>query len=144
VVHLHSQRAGRLRWDDRLVAFVPDGAVQDQQVVGAAAGAVTLDEGLQSGAIAGAEAAGRAGFPTEPLNVTGAAPLTEPGDVRQLWLVPGRDGSPAEWDEHFVDLQRDQTVADVWRATAAGMRSVEHVKRYTSIGTATTRARPPA
>ena len=136
VVHLHSQRNGRLRWDDRLVAFVPDGTVKDQQVAGAAAGAVTLDESLRSGAVAGAEAASRAGYPTEPLTVHGDAPLREPGEVRPLWLVPGREGNPAQWDEHFIDLQRDQTVADVWRATAAGMRSVEHVKRYTSIGTA--------
>jgi sarcosine oxidase subunit alpha len=35
-----------------------------------------------------------------------------------------------------VDLQRDATVADVLRATGAGLRSVEHVKRYTTIGTA--------
>src|SRR5690606_28327143 len=32
--------------------------------------------------------------------------------------------------------QRDQTVADVLRSIGAGMRSVEHVKRYTSISTA--------
>jgi sarcosine oxidase subunit alpha len=136
VVHLHSQRGGRLRWDDRLVAFVPDGAVDDQQVVGAAAGTATLDGCLREGAIAGAEAAGRAGYATRPLGVEGAAPLAEAGETRELWLVPGRTGGPGDWDEHFVDLQRDQTVADVWRATSAGMRSVEHVKRYTSIGTA--------
>jgi sarcosine oxidase subunit alpha len=35
-----------------------------------------------------------------------------------------------------VDLQRDATVADVLRATGTGMRSAEHVKRYTTIGTA--------
>ena len=136
VVHLHSQRGGKLRWDDRLAAFVPDGAVKDQQVVGAAAGSSVLDAGLREGAIAGAEAATRAGFPTRLLTVGGSSSFTDAGEVRQLWLVPGRDGDPAGWDEHFVDLQRDQTVADVWRATGAGMRSVEHVKRYTSIGTA--------
>ena len=32
--------------------------------------------------------------------------------------------------------QRDVTVADVVRATGAGLRSVEHVKRYTTAGTA--------
>ena len=136
VVHLHSQRNGALRWDDRLAAFVPQGTVPDQQVVGAAAGTVTLDESLREGAIAGAEAATRADFPVRPLNVGGSAPLSEAGEVRQLWLVPALAGDPGEWDDHFVDLQRDQTVADVWRATGAGMRSVEHVKRYTSIGTA--------
>ena len=35
----------------------------------------------------------------------------------------------------FVDLERDATVADVRRALGAGLRAVEHVKRYTSIGT---------
>ena len=57
-------------------------------------------------------------------------------DVRALWLVPAPDGEPIGWDTHFVDLQRDVTVADVWRSTGAGMRGVEHVKRYTSLGTA--------
>jgi sarcosine oxidase subunit alpha len=35
----------------------------------------------------------------------------------------------------FVDLERDATVADIRRAVGAGLRSVEHVKRYTSVGT---------
>ena len=35
-----------------------------------------------------------------------------------------------------MDLQRDATVSDILRATGAGLRSVEHVKRYTTIGTA--------
>lgn len=52
---------------------------------------------------------------------------------RPLWTIPSPDG---RWDDHFVDLQRDATVADVLRATGAGMRSAEHVKRYTTIGTA--------
>lgn len=135
VVHLHSQRGGNLRWDDRSAAFVPAGSVKDHQVVGAAAGMLTLDAVLRGGSLAGAEAANRAGFPTAPLDVAGSARRTDDGEVRQLWLVPGRDGDPAGWHEHFVDLQRDQTVADVWRATGAGLSSVEHVKRYTSIGT---------
>ncbi|HET9172940.1 MAG TPA: 2Fe-2S iron-sulfur cluster-binding protein [Actinospica sp.] len=49
---------------------------------------------------------------------------------RVLWAVP----DPA--NAGFVDLQRDATVADVLRATGAGLTSVEHVKRYTTIGTA--------
>ena len=49
--------------------------------------------------------------------------------------MPGESGDPARWHDHFVDLQRDSTVADVWRSIGAGMRSVEHVKRYTTIGT---------
>jgi len=135
VVHLHSQRQGRLRWDDALAAFVPDGSVRNQQVVGSAAGVFDLSGCLRQGSGAGATAASWAGFPVQPIPLRGRSSTTAYGEIRQLWLVPGVDGEPGEWTEHFVDLQRDQTVADVWRATGAGMRNVEHVKRYTSIGT---------
>ncbi|MFJ9543450.1 sarcosine oxidase subunit alpha family protein [Streptomyces sp. NPDC101225] len=134
VVHLHSQRQGKLRWDEDLVAFVPDGTVRDQQVVGAARGTYGLDGCLAEGARAGARAATDAGFPVAvppPVDTRSTA-----GPTRALWLVPAPTGEPATWDSHLVDLQRDVTVADVWRSTGAGMRSVEHVKRYTSLGTA--------
>jgi sarcosine oxidase subunit alpha len=52
------------------------------------------------------------------------------------WLVPSDDTS-----EHFVDLQRDQTVADVAAALDGGLRSVEHIKRVTYIGTAVDQGR---
>ncbi|MFI8219052.1 sarcosine oxidase subunit alpha family protein [Streptomyces sp. NPDC085932] len=130
VVHLHSQRQGRLRWDEDLAAFVPDGTVRDQWIVGAANGTYDLDGCLAEGARAGALAAAEAGFPV-PVPPPPAAPPT--AATRPLWLVPGTDGT---WDTHFVDLQRDVTVADVRRSTGTGMRGVEHVKRYTSLGTA--------
>ncbi len=133
VVHLHSQRQGRLRWDEELVAFVPDGTVRDQQVVGAARGTYDLDGCVAEGARAGALAATEAGFPVA-VPADGARPAA--GPTRALWLVPGSEGEPADWHTHFVDLQRDVNVADVWRSTGAGMRGVEHVKRYTSLGTA--------
>ncbi|MER6304631.1 sarcosine oxidase subunit alpha family protein [Streptomyces sp. NPDC001657] len=133
VVHLHSQRQGRLRWDEELVAFVPDGYVRDQQVVGAARGTYDLDGCLAEGARAGAQAATDAGFPVAVPSPGGSRPV---GPTRAVWLVPAPDGEPGVWDTHFVDLQRDVTVADVWRSTGSGMRSVEHVKRYTSLGTA--------
>ncbi|NLU68382.1 sarcosine oxidase subunit alpha family protein [Streptomyces sp. HNM0574] len=144
VVHLHSQRQGRLRWDEPTAAFVPDGAVRDQHVAGAARGTFGLGGCLAEGAAAGAEAAAAAGFPTAGTSAEGAVPRAGtdrgPGPVRPLWLVPGggdtKGDRPGGWDTHFVDLQRDSTVADIHRATGAGMRGVEHVKRYTSIGTA--------
>jgi sarcosine oxidase subunit alpha len=70
------------------------------------------------------------------LSVTGAAagegiPPTEP-----YWFAPSDDHS-----EHFVDLQRDQTVADVAAALDGGLRSIEHIKRVTYIGTAVDQGR---
>jgi sarcosine oxidase, subunit alpha len=64
------------------------------------------------------------------LSVVGAAAGEVPNDA-PYWFVPGDDTS-----RHFVDLQRDQTVADIANAVDGGLRSVEHVKRATYIGTA--------
>src|SRR6476469_10010591 len=128
VVHLFSQSRGTLRWDDTLAAFVPGTAVQANRVAGAANGVYGLAEVLAEGLAAGVEAAALVGHPgTAPeLPVVEAWSATPP---RPVWRVP------PEPDRCFVDLQRDATVADVLLATGAGMRSPEHVKRYTTIGT---------
>jgi sarcosine oxidase, subunit alpha len=64
------------------------------------------------------------------LSVVGAAagdvPTSEP-----YWFVPADD-----YSHHYVDMQRDQTVADVLAAVEHDLRSVEHIKRATYIGTA--------
>jgi sarcosine oxidase subunit alpha len=133
LVHLHTQRQGTTSYDASLAAFVANGDVRNQQVVGSTAGRFLLNEAIASGAEAGAEAATRTGFTAEAGTVNARGGWG--GPVRALWLIPAVEGEPGSWDQHFVDLHRDQTVADVWRATGAGMRSVEHVKRYTSIGT---------
>jgi sarcosine oxidase subunit alpha len=69
------------------------------------------------------------------LSVVGAAAGEVPA-TEACWHVPAADLS-----EHFVDLQRDQTVADVGAALETGLRSVEHVKRHTYIGTAVDQGR---
>jgi sarcosine oxidase subunit alpha len=55
-----------------------------------------------------------------------------PSDALPSDPLPSDRRSPPR----FVDLQRDATYADVLQATGAGLTSVEHVKRYTTIGTA--------
>lgn len=57
-------------------------------------------------------------------------PFEPPAGIT-VWSLPGADPETS-----FVDLQRDVTVADLERTVGAGMRSVEHVKRYTTAGTA--------
>jgi sarcosine oxidase subunit alpha len=135
-VHLFGQAGGTVRWDPVVAGFVPDSAGgRLPKVIGAARGTYDLAGCLAQGFAAGADAATASGFrtvapPAPP--VAGDRPAARP---RPLWLVPGESGTPAQWRTHMVDLQRDSTVADVWRAIGAGMRSVEHVKRYTTIGT---------
>ena len=143
VVHLHSQAQGKVRWDQDLVGFVPSTVVRDQQVVGAARGSYALADCIAEGVSAGAIAAVNAGFSTGAAVAAAIATLARPArpaqpvaPTRALWLVGGTKGTTSDWNHHFVDFQRDQSVADVWRSTGAGLRSVEHIKRYTSISTA--------
>ena len=142
LVHLHSQRQGRIQYDEALTSFVAVPSVEDQHLAGSVLGTADLAGALSQGAEAGAAAATAAGYP-----VSAKAPQAEASapvaPARPLWLVPSPDSGlvsaatedPERWREHFVDLQRDQTVRDVLRALGAGMRAVEHVKRYTSIST---------
>lgn len=64
------------------------------------------------------------------LSTVGAAAGAVPPSA-SVWSVEEGDDA-----EKYVDLQRDQTVADVRGALDRGLRSVEHVKRATYIGTA--------
>ncbi|HVF07072.1 MAG TPA: FAD-dependent oxidoreductase, partial [Actinomycetota bacterium] len=64
------------------------------------------------------------------ITLAGAAAGEVPASVA-YWSAPADDLS-----EHFVDLQRDSTVADVLDAVGHELRSTEHVKRATYIGTA--------
>jgi len=64
------------------------------------------------------------------LEVVGAAAGEGLPASAPVWFIDG-DRSAS-----FVDLQRDQTVADIAAALDAGLTSVEHVKRATYIGTA--------
>ena len=65
------------------------------------------------------------------LEVVGAAAGEGAPTVTPYWYTPADDLS-----RHFVDLQRDSTVADVLDAVGMNLRSTEHVKRATYIGTA--------
>ncbi|MFD7407077.1 sarcosine oxidase subunit alpha family protein [Streptomyces sp. NPDC059866] len=131
VAHLFSQSGGKLRYDETLGSFVPDTCHQAVEVVGSASGVLDPAAVLAQGAAAGARAVEAEGYPPEAprLPAVPAQPrLTPPMHV---YVVPGTPDAP-----RFVDLQRDVTVDDLARATGAGLRSVEHTKRYTTAGTA--------
>jgi sarcosine oxidase subunit alpha len=119
-VHLHSQSRGKVVFDEALQAFVPGVSVQDEQSVGACRGAFGLAAALDGGAAAGG----------------GAHRHTVEHDPEQTggWLgaTPGSGSGKA-----FVDFQNDVTASDIRQAVQEGMRSIEHVKRYTTSGMAT-------
>ncbi|WP_208759152.1 2Fe-2S iron-sulfur cluster-binding protein [Microbispora triticiradicis] len=131
VAHLFSQAGGTLRYDEGLGAFVPGETRQAAEAAGFAAGVTMLRDCLADGAEAGRRALAALGFgaPGVTVPVVKEEPAAAPAE--HLWLVESGD-----YGTHFVDLQRDVTVAEVLRATGAGLTSVEHVKRYTTAGTA--------
>jgi sarcosine oxidase subunit alpha len=129
-VHLFSQARGVLRYDAALGGFVPGEHLAGVSVAGSANGVMDLAGCLREGRDSAGAALTGLGLPFDesaPLPDVSAVAVS-PGVV--LWRVPGRE------QDQFVDVQRDATVADVARAVGAGMRSVEHIKRYTTIGTA--------
>ncbi len=127
-VHLFSQSRGTLRWDEPLQTFVPGRSAQAQCSVGAAAGRFDLEGCIAEGAEAGAAFARELGFDApEPPPVP--APPPRP--------APARTVPPAGGGKAFVDFQNDVTASDVALARREGMHSVEHLKRWTTLGMAT-------
>lgn len=122
-VHLYSHGGGRLAFDDAIGAFVPDLSQpplrkQRVTVIGAAAGDMSspLPESAEPRPQP-AEGQPAPGPPSQPIYLS-------------------TETEPRELTDAFVDLQRDVSVAELVRASGTGMTSIEHVKRYTTAGTA--------
>ena len=123
-VHLFSQAGGALRWDEALAAFVPD--ADRQHVAGSVTGAGDLATCLAQGHAAGlAAAGGGAAVAPRTLDSATARPILP------MW------GLDLPGTRQWVDYQNDVTAKDVRLAASEGYRSVEHLKRYTTLGMAT-------
>ncbi len=118
-VHLYMQASGKLRYDESLAALVPAAEVGGMAVAGAATGAFTLDEALRQGHAAGGG--------------EGPAPNAPQGLYRVMPVWPKPDAPGRRW----IDFASDVTLKDVALAGREGYVSVEHLKRYTTLGMAT-------
>ncbi len=133
-VHLHAQSRGRPQFNADNGALVPGPAAQAERSAGAANGIFSLAGCLADGAAAGAQAAEAAGL-TASADIGVTLP-TEPETIppASTWDIPQDADSTSK---RFVDLQNDVTDADIALAVREGYRSVEHVKRYTTLGMGT-------
>jgi sarcosine oxidase subunit alpha len=131
-VHLFAQAPGSLRYDERLVAFVPDAADAAIEPVGAARGSFDLAACLTEGATAGARAAEACGFSGGSIALPETAVAAE-APSEAVWLIPGNDRGR----KSFVDLHNDVTAADIALAAREGFTAIEHVKRWTTLGMGT-------
>ncbi|MFP6748487.1 MAG: sarcosine oxidase subunit alpha family protein [Alphaproteobacteria bacterium] len=139
-LHLLSQSGAKLSWNGELGCFLPGAAGQAVRACGAAKGDFGLRECLMGGAEAGNGAANDAGHrrrgrgPRKP--VAGQEPAPMP--PRPIWFIPGQG---KRGGKAFVDFQADVTAADLRLAALEGYRSIEHVKRYTTVGMGTDQGR---
>lgn len=139
-VHLFSQSLGRLRFDEDLATFIPDRTEQPTHCAGALNGHFTFHVAVQEGWQSGMEAARAVGFTT-------AAGMELPADAFLFERTPAPTqgsqpiSSTGRGGKCFVDLQNDVTADDIALAVREGYRSVEHLKRYTTLGMGTDQGR---
>ncbi|SFE80765.1 sarcosine oxidase subunit alpha family protein [Roseivivax sediminis] len=133
VVHLWSHAGGKLTWNAEEAFFQPDPKrapnTHDASPVVFAAGAANGQLGLAE-ALSDAWSAGGAGE---------GAPTAAPRDeapMRPVWVMP-ENAKPALRRKAWLDFQNDVKVSDVMLAAQEGYESVEHTKRYTTLGMAT-------
>jgi methylglutamate dehydrogenase subunit C len=120
-------------WSESRAAFLASRPPDGMTIAGAAAGNWTLAEALNDGTILGTSAAANAGRQTR--GISRSRTSDEHYLVKAFWHVAGSRGKA------FVDLQNDVTEKDIALAAQEGFRSVEHLKRYTTLGMATDQGR---
>jgi methylglutamate dehydrogenase subunit C len=125
-VNVHSHHRSRPVYDAAIAAFVPgpDGP-PGLLVAGAAAGQLSTHAALRTGRDAAIAA----------LDLTNVPDLPQAEDapvkITPLWHVA--QGKGRAW----IDQQNDVTVKDIKLAKQENFTSVEHLKRYTTLGMAT-------
>ncbi|WP_223423566.1 sarcosine oxidase subunit alpha family protein [Tateyamaria pelophila] len=143
VVHLWSHCGGKLIWDNNFAMFRPDvdkapkGADGAPFVspAGAANGHFGLMELLGDAHAMGQGAAKAAGF--EPKRASAPeGSCVDQAPMAPVWLMP-QGASVALRSKSWLDYQNDVKVSDVQLAAQEGFESVEHAKRYTTLGMAT-------
>ena len=141
-VHLWCHPGGKLLWDEAGVLFRPD---PDRAPTGADGAACVFAAGAANGALAAGKALedadervraalARLGVAAAETPVPAAEAEPE-APIEPVWVMPqgaGRDLRAKMW----LDPQNDVKVADIELAQREGYESVEHAKRYTTLGMA--------
>ena len=136
-VHLASQSGNKLKFNKEIDAFVPDISKQNEVTVGAANGDFTLQNILNEGFKAGGKVSKK--INNKEINVQVPNVTEKNHKVHdKFWCSPLPKNIKAK---RFVDFQNDVAVTDIEIALREGYRSIEHVKRYTTLGMATDQGR---
>ncbi len=131
VVNLMSHRGVRPVWNAENACFVPGEISEPLSLAGSAAGHWKTDDCITSGQASGASAAEALGKSAPGFKQPSVGGWDNP--IKPLYEVK----VPRRKLKSFVDLQNDVTAADVRLAHQEGFVSVEHLKRYTTLGMST-------
>ena len=132
-VHLASQSGNKLKYDSDSDTFLPDQSRQKETVIGSANGSLTLEESLKEGFETGFILSEKITKNNKPTSI----PMSDEkqfGQHDKFWCMPLPE---KKHYKRFVDFQNDVAVSDIQLAVQEGFRSIEHVKRYTTLGMAT-------
>jgi heterotetrameric sarcosine oxidase alpha subunit len=137
-VHLTSHGGIKPIYLSDIGAFVPGGYAAGQYGAGAVRGTFRIQAAIDDGIEAGQSAARYGGhdlstFSSLPLTLEDeVAVATDSYGIEPVWqrVIKGRASA-------FIDFQNDVTVKDLRIAHQDGYVSVEHLKRYTTLGMGT-------
>ena len=117
VVHLWCHAGGKLDWDKDKQAFVPGTAPQNMMAIGAANGIFELEQAL--------------------IRARSVAAGSRPGKISDSYRIKPHWPEPGSHGRQWIDFSNDVTLKDVELAARENYVSVEHLKRYTTLGMAT-------
>lgn len=143
VVNLWSHCGGKLTWDTKIAAFRPDSEKPPtdadgngfMSVVGSADGFLDNDKIVESVSNSVSEKLKELGFTIKKQTMP-IVDVINTNDINPVWKMPY--GSTLKLkSKTWLDFQNDVKVIDVELAAQEGYESVEHTKRYTTLGMAT-------
>ena len=129
-IHISSHHRGRPIWNEAIQSFIPDdNSPNGMLAAGSANGFMELEDVIRSGYESAKQALNKLNVKSKKIDL----PQTQ-GDVElaiePFWMVQGTSRG-------WVDQQNDVTAKDIKLAKQENFISVEHLKRYTTLGMAT-------
>ncbi|MUZ75897.1 sarcosine oxidase subunit alpha family protein [Agrobacterium vitis] len=145
-VHLTSHLGVKPVYREDIGAFIPGKVGSGHFTAGAITGSFTITDAIKDGHQAGLDASAFCGV-TKPVQHSTIPSLlkfeenTIPSSMSALSLPPHERTPPKIANRSkgkiFIDLQMDVTLSDIELSHREGYESVEHLKRYTTLGMGT-------
>ena len=132
-IHLASQSGGKTKFKDEIDAFIPTDSKQNETTLGSANGIFNLEETLKTSIEKSFEISNKITNKNQKISVPQVSEQKH-SKHDKFWCVPLPERKKYK---RFLDFQNDVAVSDIELAIREGYRSIEHVKRYTTLGMAT-------